>query len=126
MELARAGAVSGGRTPARLFPVCFNSRRVSWMKRYRLSVCKGMDCKANGSDAVFAAAKEELGQRALVPRCEAYRGGCYGFCHMGPNVVIREDTGRKRDPLSPEDFQLMGWPGEVYYSRMNPEKMRRV
>lgn len=96
------------------------------MKRYRLSVCKGMDCKGNGSDAVFAAAKEELAQRSLVPRCEAYRGGCYGFCHMGPNVVIREDTGRKRDPLSPEDFQLMGWPGEVYYSRMSPEKMRRV
>ena len=33
------------------------------MKRYRLSVCKGMDCKGNGSDAVFAAAKEELADR---------------------------------------------------------------
>lgn len=96
------------------------------MKRYRLSVCKGMDCKANGSADVLAAAREELAQRGLVGRCELYRGGCYGFCHMGPNVVVREDTGRKRDPLSPEDYQLMGWPGEVYYSHMTPEKMRRV
>ncbi|XXF75759.1 NAD(P)H-dependent oxidoreductase subunit E [Myxococcaceae bacterium GXIMD 01537] len=96
------------------------------MKRYRLSVCKGMDCKAGGADGLAAAAREELARRGLVPRCELYRGGCYGFCHMGPNVVVREDTGRKRDPLSGEDYQLMGWPGEVYYSRMSPEKMVRV
>ena len=97
------------------------------MKRYRLSVCKGSSCKAGGSDAVAAAARDELSARKLqVPRCELYRGGCYGFCHMGPNVVIREETGRKRDPLSPEDFQLMGWEGEVYYSHMTPEKMKRV
>ncbi|HZI13076.1 MAG TPA: (2Fe-2S) ferredoxin domain-containing protein [Myxococcus sp.] len=96
------------------------------MKRYRLSVCKGSSCKAGGSDAVYAAARDSLSSGGLVPRCELYRGGCYGFCHMGPNVVVREDTGRKRDPLSPEDYQLMGWPGEVYYSEMTAEKMQRV
>ena len=96
------------------------------MKRYRMAVCKGMDCKFNGADRVLAAAREELAQRGLTQRCEVYRGGCYGFCHMGPNVVIREETGRKRDPLSPEDFQLMGWPGEVYYSRVTVEKMERI
>jgi (2Fe-2S) ferredoxin len=96
------------------------------MKRYRLSVCKGMDCKGNGSDGIAVAAREELGKRGLASRCELYRGGCYGFCHLGPNVVIREDTGGKRNPLSPEDYQLMGWPGEVYYSRMSVEKMLRV
>ena len=96
------------------------------MKRYRLAVCKGMDCKANGADGIANAAREELAKRGLSQRCELYRGGCYGFCHMGPNVVVREDTGRKRDPLSPENYQLMGWPGEVYYSRMSVEKMLRV
>ncbi|WP_338867217.1 (2Fe-2S) ferredoxin domain-containing protein [Myxococcus stipitatus] len=96
------------------------------MKRYRLSVCKGSTCKAGGADAVYATAREALTEQGLVPRCELYRGGCYGFCHMGPNVVVREETGRKRDPLSPEDYQLMGWEGEVYYSEMTPEKMRRV
>ena len=96
------------------------------MKRYRLSVCKGSSCKAGGSDAVAAAARETLASGGLQPRCELYRGGCYGFCHMGPNVVLREETGRKRDPLSPEDYQLMGWEGEAYYSHMTPEKMRRV
>ncbi|HSP82067.1 MAG TPA: (2Fe-2S) ferredoxin domain-containing protein [Myxococcaceae bacterium] len=96
------------------------------MKRYRLSVCKGSSCRAGGSDAVASAAREALAERGLQVRCELYRGGCYGFCHMGPNVVLREDTGRKADPFSPEDYQLMGWEGEAYYSHMTPEKMRRV
>ena len=39
------------------------------MKRYRMAVCKGMDCKANGSDRVFAAAREEIAKRVLGQRC---------------------------------------------------------
>ena len=96
------------------------------MKRYRVSVCKGMDCKADGANELFAQARDELARRGLTGSCELYRGGCYGLCHMGPNVVVREDTGRKRDPLSREDFQLMGWEGEAYYARMTAEKLQRV
>ncbi|MFZ5472007.1 MAG: (2Fe-2S) ferredoxin domain-containing protein [Myxococcota bacterium] len=96
------------------------------MKKYRLSVCKGPDCKRNGADAVFAAAREAVGKAGLTPRCEVYRGGCYGLCHLGPNVVVREDTGKKRDPFSREDFQLMGFEGEAYYGAMNPPAMERV
>ena len=96
------------------------------MKRYRLAVCKGPDCKRNGADAVFAAARDEVARRGLGARCEVYRGGCYGLCHLGANVVVREDTGRPRDPLSPEDYRLMGWEGEVHYGAMSPEKIRRV
>jgi (2Fe-2S) ferredoxin len=96
------------------------------MKRYRVSVCKGMDCKADGANELFAQAREELARRGLTARCELYRGGCYGLCHLGPNVVVREDTGRKRDPFSREDFQLMGWEGEAYYARMTAEKLQRI
>ena len=96
------------------------------MKRYRLAVCKGTDCRRNGSDKVFASARAEVAARSLQPRCEVYRGGCYGLCEHGPNVVIREDVGRPRDPFSREDFQLMGWPGEVHYSGMTPETIARV
>jgi (2Fe-2S) ferredoxin len=96
------------------------------MKRYRLAVCKGTDCRRNGSDGVFASARAELAARSLQLRCEVYRGGCYGLCEHGPNVVVREDSGRPRDPFSREDFQLMGTPGEVHYSGMTPEKMARV
>jgi (2Fe-2S) ferredoxin len=96
------------------------------MRRYRLSVCKGPHCRQNGADAVFAAAKAELAALGEQARCEAYRGGCYGLCHRGANVVVREDTGRPRDPFSREDFQLMGWPGEVYYPATTVEGMVRI
>jgi (2Fe-2S) ferredoxin len=45
---------------------------------------------------------------------------------LGPNVVVRVDDGRPKDFLSREDFQLMGWPGEVHYGAMTPERMRAV
>lgn len=96
------------------------------MKKYRVSVCKGPDCRGNGSDQVFATAKAAVAEAGLTARCELYRGGCYGLCHLGPNVVIREETGRKKDPFSREDFQLMGWDDEVYYPGMTSEKMTRV
>jgi (2Fe-2S) ferredoxin len=96
------------------------------MTKYRVSVCKGPDCRRGGADAVYRAAQAELAERGLTPRCELYRGGCYGLCHLGPNVVIREDVGRPRDFLSKEDFQLMGWPEETYYWAMKPEHMLRV
>ena len=86
-----------------------------------MAVCKGPDCTLGGSDAVFAAA------RGRAPaNCEVYRGGCYGLCHLGPNVVLREDTGGKRDPFSREDFELLKTPGETYYWHMDPAKVLRV
>jgi (2Fe-2S) ferredoxin len=96
------------------------------MKKYRVSVCKGPDCKRGGSDAVFRRATEEVANKGLRPVCDLYRGGCYGLCHLGPNVVVREDVGRPRDLLSQEDFQLMGWPEETYYWAMTPERIVRV
>jgi (2Fe-2S) ferredoxin len=93
--------------------------------KYRVSVCKGPDCRRNGADKVYYAAREKLFDLKLSERCDLYRGGCYGLCHLGPNVVVRPDD-RKRDPLSREDFQLMGWPGEAYYWQMNAEKVGRV
>lgn len=95
------------------------------VKRYRAAVCKGPDCRRNGSDAVFQELKRQVDARGLAARCEVYRGGCYGLCDLGPNLVVREDT-RKRDPLSPEDFQLMGWEGEHHYGAMSPQKVERI
>lgn len=97
------------------------------MKRYRLSVCKGPVCRPGGSDRVFQTAQREVAARGLAEKCQVARGGCYGLCHLGPNVIVREEMGgRKKDPLSREDFQLMGWEGECHYGGMNEERMVRV
>jgi len=96
------------------------------VKKYRLSVCKGVDCKDNGSDAVFAQANAAVKAAGVGARCEVSRGGCYGLCHLGPNVVIREDTGKPVDPFASDDFQLTFEPGETYYWKMTPAKMVRL
>ena len=96
------------------------------MKKYRVAVCKGPHCKLGGAEGVLAAARSTVNAQGLGARCEIYRGGCYGLCHLGPNVVVREAVGRKRDALSREDFQLMGWEEEAYYGAVTPEKMKRI
>jgi (2Fe-2S) ferredoxin len=93
------------------------------MRKYRVSVCKGPDCRAGGSDEVFRALREKLQASPAGGRCTLFRGGCYGLCHLGPNVVVRVDDGRPRDLLSREDFQLMGWEGEVHYGNMTAERV---
>ena len=89
---------------------------MSFMKRYRVAVCRGPDCRRNGADGVYAALRETLAARGLVADCDLYRGGCYGLCHVGANVVVREHDGKPRDPLSRADFQLLGIPGEYHYA----------
>jgi (2Fe-2S) ferredoxin len=96
------------------------------MRTFRLSVCKGSTCKGNGSDAVYKAACEELSTLGLTAQTETRRGGCYGMCHMGPNVVVRENVGRPQDPFRREDYQLMGWVEESFYAEMTPEKIRQL
>lgn len=97
------------------------------MKRYRMAVCKGPDCSRGGGPAVFAALKAALEARNLQSRCELYRGGCYGLCHLGPNVIVREAVeGQKRDPFSREDYELTGLPGEVHYAGMRKELAERL
>jgi (2Fe-2S) ferredoxin len=94
--------------------------------RYRISICRGPDCRRNGAERVFAAAREAVAVQGLDAKCAVARGGCYGLCHLGPNVVVREDGARPRDLFMQEDFQLMGWPDEVHYGEMTPEKIARV
>jgi len=93
---------------------------------YRLSICKGPDCRFNGSDAVMEAAQAAIRELGLGGRCKLVRGGCYGLCHLGPNVVVREDRPRPTDLFHQEDFQLMGWEDEVHYAEMTAQGVRTV
>jgi (2Fe-2S) ferredoxin len=96
------------------------------VKKYRLSVCKGPECRRRGSDALFATFKSEVQRQALTEHCEVYRAGCYGLCDLGPNVVVREVDGRPKDPFSPEDYVLMGWKGEVHYAAPPPAQVPEI
>ena len=88
------------------------------MKRYRLFVCRGSDCRRAGATALFEAAQALVRREGLTERCELARGGCYGLCGSAPNVVLREQDGKPRDPFSGDDFRLTGAPDEAHYGNM--------
>src|SRR5713101_3743905 len=96
------------------------------MKKYRLAICKGPECRAGGADQLFSLCRQRIMQAGKSARCEVYRAGCYGLCHLGPNAVIREDRGLPKDPLAPENFQLMGWDGEYHYGELTELKILRI
>lgn len=54
--------------------------------RFDVWVCEGRLCRANGADDVTRACAHELDGQ---DRARLHRGGCYGLCDLGPNVVIR-------------------------------------
>lgn len=68
---------------------------------FDLWVCRGRLCTANGSDVVTAAA-----QGAAPSRVTVLRGGCYGLCDLGPNVVVRRFVDGARDPAQQEADRL--------------------
>lgn len=95
--------------------------------RWRLSVCRGDRCRAGGAEAVFDAARAEVARLGLgAERCLVGRGGCYGLCELGPNVVVRERAEDDDDPLWPGNYRLLRVRGEFHYWRMDPERVRRV
>jgi (2Fe-2S) ferredoxin len=95
-------------------------------KRYVVSICSGPDCRSNGSDALVPRLAQLLQSRQLTARCQTKRGGCYGLCDQGANVIVREVTAGPSDPLSREDFELVGSPGETHYAQMDSQRLERV
>ncbi len=95
--------------------------------KFRLAVCKGPDCRSRGSDALVSAVQAALAAANLSGQCQVTRGGCYGLCRFGANIVIRPASGAQGgariDPLSPENYRLMKTPGEVHYPAMTVEKI---
>ena len=46
-------------------------------------------CTSRGSDALHTTLRTNLDARTDHDRCRLLRGGCYGLCDLGPNVVVR-------------------------------------
>lgn len=56
-------------------------------------VCAGRLCRSRGSDAVASATTTAaINSLAGDVDVQVGRGGCYGLCDLGPNVVVRRFT----------------------------------
>jgi (2Fe-2S) ferredoxin len=78
-------------------------------------ICQGRMCTANGSDAVAARARE----LADLDRCRVLRGGCFGLCEIGPNVVVRRWLERLPD-ADADRLSLTNEANETVYSGITP------
>lgn len=76
-------------------------------------------CTANGSDAVAVRAREH--PSSTSDTCRVLRGGCYGHCEIGPNVVLRSyGPGEELPDVDADRLSLTEEPNETVYSGMTP------
>jgi (2Fe-2S) ferredoxin len=90
---------------------------------YDVWVCQGRLCTAHGADAVDEALRARLQERPDdAERVRLLRGGCYGFCDMAANLVVRRwaSPGRRPDP-GVDRLQITAKANETIYSKSTPE-----
>lgn len=89
--------------------------------RFDVWVCRGRLCSAGGSARLFDACVASSSSR---PDVAVLRGGCYGLCEVGPNVVVRRRRGaapvgqsepRPGDPEGDDRLSLTGGADEHVY-----------
>lgn len=65
--------------------------KISGQEQYQVMVCGGTGCTSSGSVKLQTALKEELSKRKLSDKVLVEQTGCYGFCELGPVVVVYPD-----------------------------------
>jgi (2Fe-2S) ferredoxin len=92
-------------------------------------ICQGRMCTANGADAVVARAHGHVDGTSAdaADRCRVLRGGCYGLCEIGPNVVVRRFEQKKETPDDAVDrLTLTEAENETVYSRVAPAEVAAI
>ncbi len=90
--------------------------------RFDVWVCQGRLCTSHGSDDVSAAVVEASAGTDAVT---VLRGGCYGLCEMGPNVVVRRFTADGED-TSVDRLTLSHGENETVYCGVAPADARGI
>ncbi|MCC7112253.1 MAG: (2Fe-2S) ferredoxin domain-containing protein [Deltaproteobacteria bacterium] len=92
--------------------------------RIEIWVCHGRMCTGGGADALAARARD--GAALAAGRCQVLRGGCYGLCELGPNLVVREGEAAARSDQDADRLVLTGDAGETVYCGLVPADVDRI
>ncbi len=92
--------------------------------RFDVWVCEGKVCSSRGSDGLTERAQSWGGSGNTLNRMDILRGGCYGLCDLGVNVVVRRwaDGGEKRDHDA-DKLSLTHGDNETVYSEIKPDEL---
>lgn len=93
-----------------------------------VSVCKGSECCDRGADGLHEDLRARVAESGLGPRVRVTRGGCWGFCNLGPNVVVRHDAAAaavERNTFG-GDASFQGKVGEYHYAGVTAAAIERI
>ena len=93
-----------------------------------VSVCKGSECCDRGADALFEKIRRAVDDADEADRVKVTRGGCWGLCNLGANVVVRQDaaaTAVEKNVFG-GDASFAGKIGEFAYGAMTEDAARRI
>lgn len=94
--------------------------------RIVVAVCKGSECCDRGADALVGVIERAV--KGEGPRVRVTRGGCWGFCNLGANVVVREDAAAlavERNVFG-GDASFTGRVGEYAYGACTAESVAKI
>lgn len=84
-------------------------------------VCQGRMCTGRGADEVAARARD--GAALAGDRIRVLRGGCYGLCELGPNVVVRQHGEDAAPDADSDRLSLSNAEGETVYCGIAPAQV---
>jgi len=70
------------------------------LKRYKIIVCKTKTCSERFSQDTFAELEKLVRRQNLQQQILLGKGGCFGHCEIGPNVLVL-------GPLSEEQWHFL-------------------
>ncbi len=75
-------------------------------ERYQVMVCAGTGCTASRSGKVHEALERELQRHNLGNQVRVAQTGCFGFCELGPIIVV--------------------YPDQIFYCRVSEEDVQEL
>ena len=69
-----------------------------------------------------------VAEEGIAAQVRVTRGGCWGLCNLGPNLVVRQDAAAAAIEKSKfgSDAAFAGKVGEYHYGAMTPDRVRRI
>jgi (2Fe-2S) ferredoxin len=93
-----------------------------------VSVCKGDSCVGRGGDVVCATLEKRVATLGPGGDVKVKRGGCYGLCKIGPNVIVREGPAAAavENDIFGSDCEYRGKAGETHYAQVDEAGVERI
>lgn len=61
------------------------------INKYHILVCSGTGCSASKGNIVREKLEKEINKRKLQDKVKVFKTGCFGFCKLGPIIMIHPD-----------------------------------